>query len=143
MGVKINEVLERIFEIEDRITELTDNFINYLENESYYLKLKSDVIEYTDYMIIKIDVPGIEPEDLKIFHKDNNLIVKGIKRKEYNDEKVNFIIAERRFGNFYNIFPISEDYDLNSIDIKMKNGVLTIKISRKDDITIIKKIEVE
>ncbi len=143
MGVKINEVLERIFEIEDRITELTDNFINYLENESYYLKLKSDVIEYTDYMIIKIDVPGIEPEDLKIFQKDNNLIVKGIKRKEYNDEKVNFIIAERRFGNFYNIFPISEDYDLNSIDIKMKNGVLTIKISRKDDITIIKKIEVE
>ncbi len=143
MGVKIDEVLQRIFALEDKISELTDNFINYLENESYYLKLKSDVIEYEDYMLIKIDIPGIEPDDLKIMQKENNLIVKGVKKKEYNEEKVNFIIAERRFGNFYNIFPIPQDFDLNSIKIKIINGVLNIKVPKKDNVTVIKKIEIE
>ena len=144
MGAKINEVLQRIFLIEDKIEALADNFIDYLENESYYIKLSSDVIEYEDYILIKIDIPGIDLENLKIYHKDNNLIVKGIKKKEYNEEKVNFIVAERRFGHFYNIFPIPYEFDINSIDIKIENGVLDIKIPKKvDKVTVIKKIDIE
>ena len=143
MGVKVDEVLQRIFALEDKISELSDNFMNYLENDSYFLKLNSDVIESEDSFLIKIDVPGINKEDIKIFYKDNNLIVKGIKRKEYNEEKVNFLIAERRFGNFYNVYPILPDYDLNSMKVELKNGVLRIEIPKKSEISVIKKIEIE
>jgi len=143
MGVKIDEVLQRIFSLEDKISELTDNFINYLENESYYIKLSSDVIEYEDYLLIKVDIPGIDANDIKIFYKDNNLIIKGIKKKEYNEEKVNFVIAERRFGNFYNVFSIPLDFNLEKIEVKIENGVLIIKIPRKSQLNIIKKIEIK
>ena len=143
MGVKVDEVLKRIFALEDKISELSDGFMNYLENESYFLKLNSDVIESGDFLLIKIDVPGINKEDIKIFCKDNNLIVKGIKKKEYNEEKVNFIIAERRFGSFYNIYPILADYDFSNMIVELKNGVLKIEIPKKSEISVIKKIEIE
>ncbi len=143
MGVKVDEVLKRIFALEDKISELSDGFMNYLENESYFLKLNSDVIESGDFLLIKIDVPGINKEDIKIFCKDNNLIVKGIKKKEYNEEKVNFIIAERRFGSFYNVYPILADYDFSNMIVELKNGVLKIEIPKKSEISVIKKIEIE
>ena len=143
MGVKVDEVLKRIFALEDKISELSDGFMNYLENESYFLKLNSDVIESGDFLLIKIDVPGINKEDIKIFCKDNNLIVKGIKKKEYNEEKVNFIIAERRFGSFYNVYPIIADYDFSNMMVELKNGVLKIEIPKKSEISVIKKIEIE
>ena len=143
MGVKVDEVLKRIFSLEDKISELSDGFMNYLENESYFLKLNSDVVERENFLLIKIDVPGIDKEDIKIFCKDNNLIVKGIKKKEYNEEKVNFIIAERRFGSFYNVYPVLPDYDLNNMKVELKNGVLRIEIPKKTEISVIKKIEIE
>ncbi len=143
MGVKVNEVLEKIFMLEDKISEITDEFIDYLENDSYFIKLKSDILEGEEFLTIKIEIPGIEKEDIKIYKKENNLIIKGVKRKEYNEEKVEFILAERRFGSFYNIFPIPVDFNLENIETKIKNGVLIIKIPRKSAASVIQKIEIE
>ncbi len=132
MGVKVDKILEKL-----------EDFINYLENESYYIKLKSDMIDCDDFIVLRIEMPGVKKDDFNIYYKDNNLIIKGIKKKEYSEEKVNFILAERRFGVFYDVYPIPEEYDINSIEVKLKNGVLTIRIPRKSITTVIKKIEIE
>ncbi len=143
MGVKIDKLLEKLFILEHKITELSENFLNYLENESYYIKLNSDMIDCEDYILIKIEIPGIDKDDLNIYKKENNLIVKGNKKKEYNEENVRFLLAERRFGIFYNIYPIPEEFDIDSVEIKIKNGLMTLKIPRKSTTTVIKKIEIE
>lgn len=68
--------------------------------------------------------------------KDRKLIVSGERKKEQMDVNWRQQKQERRFGEFQRKFQLSEDADVNKIQGKAENGVLTITISKmpKEDV---------
>ena len=46
-----------------------------------------DVSETNDAVIVKVDVPGVKPEDMEISLIDNVLVIKGEKKKEEEEKK--------------------------------------------------------
>lgn len=93
----------------------------------------TNIIETKNYLIIEIELPGVNKEDVSILLQSNSeLIIKGVKKQPKIDkEHVAYYLFEREFGNFYKHIVI--DISLNTSNIKsvMDNGVLTVEIAKK------------
>ncbi len=97
--------------------------------------LDTDVKATKDSYIIKMDIPGMDKQNINVETKGHMLVVSG-QRNELDENKGNhFFKRERRFGYFARSIPLPDDADLNSIKADYKKGVLTIKVARKQGIS--------
>ncbi len=93
--------------------------------------LDTDIKETKNSYIIKMDIPGMDKENINVETKGHMLVVSG-QRNEVDENKGNhFFKRERRFGYFARSLPLPEDADLNSVQADYKRGVLTITIHKK------------
>lgn len=75
-------------------------------------------------LLLRMDMPGLGKEDVKVAVEQNTLIVKGEGGKESENEEE----GGRRYSSRLDIPP--KLYKLDSIKAEMKNGVLMIKIPK-------------
>ncbi len=101
-----------------------------------------DVSETGDHIIVKADMPGIDPKNLEINLSGNLLTVKGEKQEEHKEENESYHWMERQFGSFTRTFTLPADVKQDGIDAKYKDGVLTISIPKSES-AVQKKIEVK
>ncbi len=90
-----------------------------------------DIREDGDYYIVKIDLPGMEKDNINIEIKDNVLFIAGEREtivEENQGDK--FFRQERSYGHFSRSFSLPDDVKENQIMADYKNGVLTVKIAR-------------
>lgn len=91
--------------------------------------MKTDIIDEKDSYIYKIDIPGVEKENIKIHLGDNYLtiFVKKNNEEEYENEK--YVHQERIYTSLSRCFYVG---DVKEEDIKAsyKNGTLTLKIPK-------------
>ena len=129
MGKKLGTVWEKLLlfqEKMDKIIECIDS--KYCE---YYIILPIDIVELEDVIIIKIDAPGINDKNFTVYNEGNLLVIEGVKVDLTSPLKGNYLLAERRFGRFKNIIDIPEDFDINSVNYYIKDGVIFIKVYKK------------
>ena len=91
------------------------------------LDVASDEKEYS----IKVELPGIEVNNITIEYTDNTLKIKGEKRQEKEEKEKDFYRIERSYGSFQRILDVPEDANTDDITSSYKDGVLSIKIPRK------------
>ncbi len=128
MGTKVSDLWERLILFQDKMEKIAETIDNHFN--SCYLILPSDILEYEEYILIKIDVPGIDENNLQIALEENFLIVEGNKTKDFSEKEGKYLIAERRFGKFKNIIQIPKNFDTKEISYYIKDGVLIIKINK-------------
>jgi HSP20 family protein len=91
-----------------------------------------DLLERPDSYLIKIDLPGMEKDQIKVDMVDQNLIVSGERKKEtivQNDQE-GFYQSERSSGAFKRSIPLPADAKTDQIAAKYDKGVLEITIPR-------------
>ena len=86
--------------------------------------LTSDDKAYT----LKVEVPGVEPDDVKLSVHDGVLEISGERKCETEDKEKH--VTERTFGSFSRRMSLAEDADIDAITAAHKNGVLTVTIPR-------------
>ena len=59
-----------------------------------------EFFETDDALILKAEAAGVAPEDLDVHIIDNNLIIKGVRQREFVDERNGYRRKERRRGTF-------------------------------------------
>jgi len=90
-----------------------------------------DIREEEDNYIVKIDLPGMEKDNINIEIKDNILTVSGERETVIEENKGDkFFRQERSYGHFSRSFPLPDDVKEDQITADYKNGVLTVKIAR-------------
>ncbi|MCU4138567.1 MAG: Small heat shock protein IbpA [Thermodesulfobacteria bacterium] len=92
-----------------------------------------DVSETDNEIIVKVDVPGVKPEDMEISLSDNVLIIKGEKKKEEEEKKENFYRMERYYGSFMRSIQLPCEIEEDKISATYKNGVLKIVLPKKPE----------
>jgi len=126
-------------DLEKEITKSLDN--KWDVNTSDWLP-NIDVVEEPNQFIIKADIPGVDPKDIKINMEQNILTIEGERESEHKEKKENFVRYERAKGSFYRRFTLPEAVDADKIRAKSKNGVLEITVPKTNK-SISRKIEVE
>ncbi len=89
-----------------------------------------DIVEEENCYLIHADVPGIKPEDIDVSMDKGVLTIKGHREDETKEESEKFKRVERVRGSFFRRFTLPEVVDLEKIEAKTINGVLTVTIPK-------------
>ena len=100
-----------------------------------------DVCEMEDAILVRIEVPGIPSEHVRVTILDNVLKVEGRKERPNGtgrllpeeERPIRFICLERSFGGFAFSLPLKWPIDAPKISAKMADGVLQIWLPKTGD----------
>ncbi len=85
-----------------------------------------DICECPEYVVMKIEVPGVLREHLKFFINGGNIIIEGQKKRVEEGGKKKFHLAERGFGQFRRVININTAVNTHKAEAILKDGVLKI-----------------
>ncbi len=87
-----------------------------------------DIYETADRFMVEYELPGFEPEDLRVSICCNMLVVEGIKRDADRCQSGNYICLERHFGRFCRAVEIPPAVDSKSVTARYEKGVLQVSL---------------
>jgi len=86
--------------------------------------------------VIKVDVPGVRKEDVKVdvdtVEDHPHLIISGQRPAEETAEAETWYYAERRLGRFQRRFPLPENAMVDEITAALESGVLTVTVPKAE-----------
>ncbi|MFN6991978.1 MAG: Hsp20/alpha crystallin family protein, partial [Fervidobacterium sp.] len=111
------DYFEPFMELQKEIDRLFGEFMKPLKSDfEFYPKV--DAYETEDKVVLELEVPGVNKEDLKISVEDGVLRIVGEKKTERDEKGRNYRIVERSFGKFERAFIIPDYVDMKSITAK-------------------------
>jgi HSP20 family protein len=90
----------------------------------------ADIVEREKEYLIKVDLPEVRKEDVKVLFDDGVLTIKGERKVEKEEKGDKVHRTERYYGMFERSFVLPEDVDVKTIRAESKEGVLTIHLPR-------------
>ena len=67
-----------------------------------------DVAETKNELVVKAEVPGMDPKDIDISLSDGVLTIRGEKRQEKEEKEADYHLVERSYGVLYPFGPTSQ-----------------------------------
>jgi HSP20 family protein len=104
--------------------------------------LPLEITETDAEVLVRAEVPGIQPENLDIQLSGDVLTVSGQKVDESSAQEGARTWSERRFGRFERAVKLSCPVEADSVKAEHKHGVVTITL-RKADAVRSRRIEVK
>jgi HSP20 family protein len=100
-----------------------------------------DVMRHNGDLVVRADIPGIKPEEVKIEVEDDVLTVSGEHEEEKEEKGKQFVRRERRYGAFSRSMALPSGVDASKIVAKTKDGVVEVTIplpneAKEETITI-------
>lgn len=92
-----------------------------------------DIYETADGIVLKVELPGVNKDDVSVEVKDNVLTLKGERLLDPQIEDEHYYRKERSFGKFNRSFSLQEPIKPDLIKASFKDGVLTVEIPRPEE----------
>ena len=126
----------------DRMLDrVLDDFLGGTTGGQARREMPLDVIETDGELSIKVELPGLEPENVDVSLAGDVLTIQGQKQEERNEETSRYHLTERRYGSFQRSIPLPTPVEPESVAAEMRNGLLTITL-KKSEATRPRKISV-
>ncbi len=109
------------------------------EGQSYLPK--TDIIETVDGVTIWAEMPGVGNDAVDIVLEKNVLTIEGRIQEPAIPEGYGPKGHEYPLGHYYRTFKLSNEFDRDTIQAQMKNGVLSVTLPRHKEVAP-KRIEV-
>lgn len=93
----------------------------------------ADIYEADTVYKIKLDLPGVQKENIKIQFKDGELNVAGERKQETEDETCKHHRVERTYGKFYRSFTLPKVIEPEGIKAEFRLGQLIIVIPKVEE----------
>jgi HSP20 family protein len=89
-----------------------------------------DISEKNDYVIVKAEVPGIDPKEIQVTLNNQLLTISGEKKYEKEEKEEKFYRMERSTGSFARTVSVPFPVDPNKVLATFKNGLLTVTMPK-------------
>ena len=89
-----------------------------------------DVIDEGNQFRVKMDVPGIKKNEVKLNVTDNSLEVSAEHKEESEEKKKNYLRKERSQISYYRSLPLSEKIIAGKVMAKLTDGVLDVTLPK-------------
>jgi HSP20 family protein len=81
-------------------------------------------------VIVKLEVPGVEKDQLHVSVTEDEVTVRGETRKETEEKKKSYYRQEIRYGAFQRTMPLPADVDPAKANAELKDGILKITLPK-------------
>lgn len=92
-----------------------------------------DIFETEHELVVKADLPDVDPKDLDIRVENNVLTIRGERKFEKKVSEENYLRVERAYGAFARSFSLANTVNSENIKADYQNGVLTLTIPKREE----------
>jgi HSP20 family protein len=92
-----------------------------------------DVYETENDIVVKADIPGVEPEDLEVYCTEDGVVLRGETRREQERDEGGWHRTERRYGRFERQIPLPPGARPDDAQANFRNGVLELRIPKSEE----------
>ena len=92
-----------------------------------------DIYETEHELVVKADLPDVNPQDLDIRVENNILTIRGERKFENKVKEENYLRVESAYGSFSRSFSLANSVKLDAIKADYQNGVLTLSIPKREE----------
>ncbi len=100
-----------------------------------------DIVREKGSLVLRADVPGITPDEVKIEVEDDILTISGEHEETTEEKDKEYVRRERRYGSFTRSMALPAGVDPKAIKAETRNGVVEVTIplpteAAKEKVTI-------
>ena len=92
-----------------------------------------DIYETENELVVKADLPDVNPQDLDIRVENNILTIRGERKFDSKVNEDNYLRIERSYGSFSRSFSLANSVKSEAIKADYQNGVLTLSIPKREE----------
>ncbi|MCG3147653.1 MAG: Spore protein SP21 [Verrucomicrobiae bacterium] len=92
-----------------------------------------DVVEAKDDFLVKVDLPGLNKEDVSVTIQDNFLTIKGERKHEAEKKETNFYHRERVHGVFSRTIELPTRVEASKVSANFRDGVLHVTLPKSEE----------
>lgn len=141
--IKNKSELQNNFNRRSYVDDVFNNFFNEIASFSYptlsssdrTLSPRTDIIENDLEYRLELELPGVLQDNIDIKVDSNILTIEGTKEKISENKDLNYHMQERYYGSFYRSISLPSNINEEHIEAKFKDGILQIKIPKKEHST--------
>lgn len=103
-----------------------------------------EVFETDNEVVVKAELPGIDPKNVSVTVTSEGLSIKGEARAEHEEKGRNYYRRELRYGAFQRTIPLPNEVKSEETKASFRHGILEVKIPKAERVrpkTV--KVEVE
>ena len=102
-----------------------------------------DVIDEGNQFRVKLDVPGVKKNEIKLEVTDNSLEVSAEHKESSEEKKKNYLRKERSQISYYRSLPLAENVVSGQVKAKLLDGVLDITLPKAKQAKVSKKQSIQ
>jgi HSP20 family protein len=91
-----------------------------------------DIFENEDSLVLKADLPDINPDEIDLQVENQTLTLKGHRKFEQQSDKGGYHRIERSYGSFVRTFTVPNTVDTENVKADYNNGVLTVTLPKRE-----------
>ena len=133
--------LHEMQQMQDHMNQIFGNAFNRFDRSSNFNHLfkssqfspQIDVLEEKDKFIVKVNLPGVDNENVDVTLEDKTLTITGSidQKKEKTDEQGRVISRERHSGKFNRVITLPVALKQDGMTTHIEKGILEIKLQKK------------
>ncbi len=89
-----------------------------------------DIVESPEAYEIHVDLPGVQPNDVKVEMHEGRLVISGKRSTGSEQKDKNYHRVERVSGSFSRVISLPSEVDVEKIDASYEHGVLQISLPK-------------
>jgi len=90
----------------------------------------AEVYETDDKFVVRVELPGVNPDDVDISVAGDSLLVKGERKAPEGVAPEQYHECERCYGKFYRRITLPADAEVNKIEAAYNNGILEVNVTK-------------
>lgn len=92
-----------------------------------------DVSETKNNLVVKAELPGMDPKDIDISLNEGILTIKGERKQEKEEKEENYHLIERSYGSFTRSVRLPGEVKSEMISASYKDGVLKVTLPKSEE----------
>lgn len=92
-----------------------------------------DIAEHDNEFVVKVELPGVSKDDVKVTLESNILTIRGEKKQDRETKNENYHRLERTYGSFQRSFTLPSSVRNDKIEAVYKDGILTITLPKAEE----------
>ncbi len=92
-----------------------------------------DIYETEQEVVLKAELPGVDPKDVEATVHDGTLYLKGERKYEKEVKEENYHHVERSYGAFARALTLPASIDEEKVQAEFKDGVLTLTMPKREE----------
>ena len=104
---------------------------------------KLEVLRHNGELTVRVDLPGLSKEDVKVEVTEDALTLSGERKEEKEEKREGYYRTERSYGSFYRRVPLPEGANIDNATATFNNGVLEITMQVPEAEPLARRLEIK